>query len=102
MIITFPVPGGPNNKTPFHGSKIPVKKWGYLRGNITASFNNRFASSRPTMSVNLTLGFSTRISLYKYAPNSLSSFKSPKSGRPFRTLTSKKSSGSSSIFLGYP
>ena len=22
--ITFPVPGGPNNNTPFHGSKIPL------------------------------------------------------------------------------
>jgi hypothetical protein len=44
-----------------------VNKWGYLSGKDTAYFNNLFASSRPTISVNLTLGFYTSISRCKYA-----------------------------------
>ena len=63
--IVLPVPGGPKRSIPFHGSKIPVKKCGYFKGNKTASFNNFFALSKPTISLNLTLGFSTSISLYK-------------------------------------
>ena len=55
--IVFPVPGGPNNKIPFHGSSIPVKKCGYFIGINTASFSNRFASFKPTMLWNLTEGF---------------------------------------------
>lgn len=38
---------------------------------MTASFISLFASSNPIISVNLTLGFSTKISLCKYAANSL-------------------------------
>lgn len=55
--IVLPVPGGPNKSTPLQGSKIPVNKCGYFKGNETASFNNLFASSNPTISENLTFGF---------------------------------------------
>lgn len=55
--IVLPVPGGPNNKTPLHGSKIPVNKWGYLSGRDTAYLSSLLASSKPTISENLTLGF---------------------------------------------
>ncbi len=65
--IVLPVPGGPNSNTPRHGYNIPVNKCGYLSGNDTAYFNNLLASSRPTISVNLTLGFYTSISRCKYA-----------------------------------
>lgn len=61
--IVLPVPGGPNNKTPFHGSSKPVKKCGYLKGIKTASFSNRFACSSPTISLNDTSGFLMQISL---------------------------------------
>jgi hypothetical protein len=64
-MVTFPVPGGPNNKTPFHGSNKPVKNYGYRRGINTASFRSLLASLRPTISVNLTFGFSIQMSLYK-------------------------------------
>ena len=30
--MVFPVPGGPNNNTPFHGAKRPVKSSGYFVG----------------------------------------------------------------------
>jgi hypothetical protein len=36
---------------------MPVNKNGYFKGNITASLSNLLASSKPTMSSNLTLGF---------------------------------------------
>lgn len=61
--IVLPVPGGPNKRTPRQGYSIPVNKCGYLRGRDTAYFSSLFASSRPTMSENFTLGFYTRISL---------------------------------------
>jgi len=41
--IVFPVPGGPNNNTPFHGLFIPVKNYGINKGKITAYFNIFFA-----------------------------------------------------------
>jgi hypothetical protein len=63
--MVLPVPGGPNNKTPLQGSKIPVNKCGYFKGKETAYFSNLLASSRPTISLNLTLGFYTNISLCK-------------------------------------
>ena len=62
-LITFPVPGGPNNKTPFHGSNIPVKNYGYFNGINTASFNNLLASFNPTISLNITPGLLIHISL---------------------------------------
>ena len=41
----FPVPGGPNIKTPFHALLIPVKNCGILRGKRTAYCNKPFAVS---------------------------------------------------------
>ena len=35
--IVLPVPGGPNNKTPFQGLLIPLKYSGINKGNKTAS-----------------------------------------------------------------
>ena len=32
----LPVPGGPNNRTPFHALLMPVKSWGIAKGNNTA------------------------------------------------------------------
>jgi hypothetical protein len=87
--IVLPVPGGPNKSIPFHGSNRPVKKCGYLNGIKTASFNSLFAFSRPTISLKVTLGFLTHISLYK---NNAKSFKSGKAkssgGKAFKTLFS--------------
>ena len=71
--IVFPVPGGPNSNIPFHGSKMPSKKWGYLRGIRTASLSNLFASSRPTMFVKLTPGLTLMISFWILIARSLSS-----------------------------
>jgi len=34
--IVLPVPGGPYNRTPFHGSRIPVKNSGTNKGRETA------------------------------------------------------------------
>ena len=69
--IVFPVPGGPNKSTPLHGYSIPVNKCGYFKGNDTAYFSNLLASSKPTISENFTFGFSTIISLWRYAASSL-------------------------------
>jgi len=41
--IVFPVPGGPNNNTPFHGLLIPLKKSGISIGKITVYFKTFFA-----------------------------------------------------------
>ena len=41
---------------------IPVKRWGYRRGMMIASFSVSFASFRPAMSVNFSLPFSTIVS----------------------------------------
>lgn len=60
--IVLPVPGGPNSKMPFHGSRIPWKKCGYFIGIKTASLSRRFASGRPTMSEKRTFGFALMIS----------------------------------------
>jgi hypothetical protein len=63
--MVFPVPGGPNSSTPLHGYRIPVKRCGYFKGRDTAYLSNLLASSRPTISQNLTLGFYTSISLWR-------------------------------------
>jgi len=39
----FPVPGGPNNKTPFHGFLIPLNRFGRRSGSKTAYSNTSFA-----------------------------------------------------------
>lgn len=68
---------------------------------MIASLINSLASGKPTISVNLTFGFSYIISLYKYYANSYNSFTSLKSGKPFKTLTSKKSSFSFSFLFSF-
>lgn len=57
----LPVPGGPYNRMPFHGLRIPVKRVGNFSGKITASFNDAFAPSKPAISSHLTLGVSVNI-----------------------------------------
>ena len=39
----LPVPGGPNNKTPFQALLFPVNKWGNANGNNTAYSSIYFA-----------------------------------------------------------
>jgi len=46
---------------PFHGVRLPVNRWGNLMGNITASFNDALAPSRPATSSHLTCGLSDKI-----------------------------------------
>jgi hypothetical protein len=46
----LPVPGGPYNRIPFQGRRLPVNKCGNLIGNITASFNDSLAFSKPATS----------------------------------------------------
>mmetsp|Transcript_16359 Transcript_16359/g.51995 ORF Transcript_16359/g.51995 Transcript_16359/m.51995 type:complete len:362 (+) Transcript_16359:415-1500(+) len=52
--IVLPVPGGPNSRTPFHGSRIPVKNSGTSSGSATASFSSRLASASDAMSAKVT------------------------------------------------
>ncbi|KAG5459278.1 MAG: hypothetical protein BJ554DRAFT_338 [Olpidium bornovanus] len=42
---------------PFHGVRLPVKRWGNLTGRITASLSASLAPSSPATSSHLTLGF---------------------------------------------
>lgn len=46
----FPVPGGPNNKIPVAGERIPVNKSGLLLGNIIFSYNISLAVFKPAIS----------------------------------------------------
>lgn len=57
----LPVPGGPYNKIPCHGFRLPVNKCGNLIGKITASFKDSLAFSKPATSVHSTFGFSITI-----------------------------------------
>lgn len=66
--IVFPVPGGPNSSTPFHGCSKPVNSCGYLTGMTTASFRMRFGASSSTTSDHRTLGLSVKISLRRNPP----------------------------------
>jgi hypothetical protein len=61
LVYLLPVPGGPYNKIPFHGLRLPVNNCGNLIGNITASLSDSFADSRPATSSHLTFGFSITI-----------------------------------------
>ena len=57
----LPVPGGPYNKIPRQGVRLPTNRCGNLMGRITASFSESLAASRPATSSHLTLGVSDRI-----------------------------------------
>mmetsp|Transcript_37266 Transcript_37266/g.97712 ORF Transcript_37266/g.97712 Transcript_37266/m.97712 type:complete len:214 (+) Transcript_37266:567-1208(+) len=73
----LPVPGGPNRRMPFHASRFPLKKWGYLIGRITASSSAALASVSPATSSHLTDGFSTLTMSSKARRSSDSSALSP-------------------------
>jgi len=49
-ISVFPVPGGPNKRTPLGGDRTPVNKSGRRSGIIMASRNVDLADSRPAIS----------------------------------------------------
>ena len=52
----FPVPGGPNNNTPFHALLIPVNKCGIARGSKTAYSRTSFAFYSSAISSKAILG----------------------------------------------
>jgi len=58
----FPVPGGPNIKTPFQGLRIPVKYSGIKRGKSTASYKISLAVSRSAISSKVISGYYNNIS----------------------------------------
>mmetsp|Transcript_95958 Transcript_95958/g.277106 ORF Transcript_95958/g.277106 Transcript_95958/m.277106 type:complete len:280 (-) Transcript_95958:114-953(-) len=53
----LPVPGGPYNKMPCHGSRFPVKSWGKRVGKMTVSCKASLAAFNPATSSHLTFGF---------------------------------------------
>mmetsp|Transcript_5634 Transcript_5634/g.11914 ORF Transcript_5634/g.11914 Transcript_5634/m.11914 type:complete len:319 (+) Transcript_5634:421-1377(+) len=57
----LPVPGGPYNRMPFHGRRLPVKSCGKRAGKMTASLRASFAPSKPATSSHFTLGFSVKM-----------------------------------------
>ncbi len=57
----FPVPGGPYNRIPFQGFRLPVKIYLNLMGRMTAYLSAFFAFSNPETSSHLTFGFSVTI-----------------------------------------
>jgi hypothetical protein len=61
--IVFPVPGGPNNKTPFQGLILNLlKNSGCSKGICIASLTNHLAFSSPIISLKVTLVSSLIIS----------------------------------------
>ena len=70
----FPVPGGPNIKTPFHGLLIPVKNFGIKIGRSTASLRHFLQSLRPAISSNVTLGL---LSITSYSSISIRATSGP-------------------------
>ena len=73
-INVFPVPGGPYNKIPFHGSTFPVKKSGIYIGKIKASYKDFLASTNPATSSHFTFGFSATMAYIILSSFSSSSF----------------------------
>lgn len=65
----LPVPGGPNRSKPRQGVSTPWNNAGYLVGYTTASFSNRFGSSRPFTSLQWTSRVSRNISCRKKYQN---------------------------------
>lgn len=60
----LPVPGGPNNITPFHALLFPVNKCGKANGNKTASYNISFALVNSAISSKLIFGLRSTTYLY--------------------------------------
>ncbi|RDX82323.1 hypothetical protein CR513_36902, partial [Mucuna pruriens] len=86
----FPVPGGPNMRTPFHGLLIPCKDRNSIhKGSTTASSRSLFASVSPATSSHLTPGEVSNTSRSSIAANSASGpsycpfFDLPSSASPF-------------------
>lgn len=57
----FPVPGGPYNRIPRQGVRLPVKRCGNLMGRMTASLSDSLAPSRPATSSQRTFGVSDKM-----------------------------------------
>jgi hypothetical protein len=53
----LPVPGGPYNKMPFQGLRLPRKICGCRIGKIKVSYRNCFACYKPAISENFIFGF---------------------------------------------
>jgi hypothetical protein len=54
----LPVPGGPNNRIPFIAFRMPLKNYGIILGNKTASCSSPLALSSSAMSSKVILGHS--------------------------------------------
>lgn len=52
----LPVPGGPNNRTPFHALRFPTKISGIAKGNNTAYYKIYFAFVSYAMSSKVMFG----------------------------------------------
>uniref|UniRef100_A0A0V0HG72 Putative ovule protein n=1 Tax=Solanum chacoense TaxID=4108 RepID=A0A0V0HG72_SOLCH len=63
----FPVPGGPNIRTPLQGLLIPWKYLGIHSGSTTASCKSFFASFSPATSSHPTPGLVSKISFSRVA-----------------------------------
>lgn len=61
----FPVPGGPNKRTPFQALLFPTKRWGKARGNKTAYSRIYLAFVSSAMSSKEIFGLSSTTYLYK-------------------------------------
>jgi len=61
----FPVPGGPNKRTPFQALLLPTNSSGKFKGNNTASYRISFALVSSAMSSKVILGFKSTTSLSK-------------------------------------
>lgn len=59
----LPVPGGPNNNTPFHALLLPTKICGSAKGNRTASSKIYLALVSSAMSSKVILAFMSTTSL---------------------------------------
>lgn len=61
----LPVPGGPYNKIPRQGLRLPVNNWGKRMGRITDSSKADFAPSKPATWSQWTFGLTFMIVPYK-------------------------------------
>ena len=60
----FPVPGGPNIKTPLQALLIPVKNCGIFNGNKTAYWSKPFAVYKSAISSKFIFGDLSKTYLY--------------------------------------
>ena len=88
----LPVPGGPNNRIPLGGARIPVNISGLNIGQIIISFIVFFANSKPAMSFQVTFGYFSIISF---------SINSTILGSKFLYLSSSIQAGFYSSFVSF-